>query len=295
MLGIETVISKELRRFWGINIGLIVSMLVAVSCATTVAKDVHNADANKTVNTTDTNTKCKPAYTQVYQPPLKLGGSGRVIMVPSGEKCERVKSKNNSDVKTNHNGSDHRQENNLIHTDNEDIREETKMPKSTVDEKYIQNALKYYPMEVNKFLPERYDWLDEMTTRAFLEKSKYYGANFKGQDIPKRPVSQVLIMLNEFLSRHYLLDAKRKIVQNDKKFGWSDSSVPTPVDQEVALLLLFRDYLQHKYGNKYSGRMTAVQKYFTGLALGDYYGLEDPVLLSDLMAVEHFTYDLGEH
>ncbi|PHR59923.1 MAG: hypothetical protein COA43_08115 [Robiginitomaculum sp.] len=30
---------------------------------------------------------CKPTFTQVYQPPLKLGGVGRVILVPSGKTC----------------------------------------------------------------------------------------------------------------------------------------------------------------------------------------------------------------
>jgi len=30
---------------------------------------------------------CTPTYTQVYQPPLKLGGGGRVIQVRNGEKC----------------------------------------------------------------------------------------------------------------------------------------------------------------------------------------------------------------
>jgi len=31
---------------------------------------------------------CKPKYTQVYQPPIKLGGAGRVINLKAGEKCE---------------------------------------------------------------------------------------------------------------------------------------------------------------------------------------------------------------
>jgi len=35
----------------------------------------------------DPNVKCAPTYTQIYQPPLKLGGSGRVIQVRNGEKC----------------------------------------------------------------------------------------------------------------------------------------------------------------------------------------------------------------
>ena len=39
----------------------------------------------------DPNVKCKPTYAQVYQPPLKLGGAGRVIQVRNGEKCERVR------------------------------------------------------------------------------------------------------------------------------------------------------------------------------------------------------------
>jgi len=33
------------------------------------------------------NVTCKPNYSQVYQPPLTLGGSGRVINVKSGEWC----------------------------------------------------------------------------------------------------------------------------------------------------------------------------------------------------------------
>lgn len=36
----------------------------------------------------DPNVICKPSYTQVYQPPLKLGGAGRVIQVPSSQKCK---------------------------------------------------------------------------------------------------------------------------------------------------------------------------------------------------------------
>lgn len=32
--------------------------------------------------------KCVPVYEQVYQPPLKIGGSGRVINVKTGENCE---------------------------------------------------------------------------------------------------------------------------------------------------------------------------------------------------------------
>jgi len=30
---------------------------------------------------------CRPTYSQVYQPPLKLGGAGRVVNIPSGQKC----------------------------------------------------------------------------------------------------------------------------------------------------------------------------------------------------------------
>ncbi len=39
----------------------------------------------------DPNVQCKPTYTQVYQPPLKLGGAGRVIQVRNGEECEVVR------------------------------------------------------------------------------------------------------------------------------------------------------------------------------------------------------------
>ena len=34
---------------------------------------------------------CKPNYIQVYQPPLKLGGSARMILVSNGKSCEVLK------------------------------------------------------------------------------------------------------------------------------------------------------------------------------------------------------------
>ncbi|PHR55677.1 MAG: hypothetical protein COA43_15090 [Robiginitomaculum sp.] len=40
-----------------------------------------------TLNTPSNNKTCKPSFKQIYQPPLKLGGVGRVILVPKGEKC----------------------------------------------------------------------------------------------------------------------------------------------------------------------------------------------------------------
>jgi len=30
---------------------------------------------------------CKPVYTQIYQPPLKLGGSGRILNIKTGVNC----------------------------------------------------------------------------------------------------------------------------------------------------------------------------------------------------------------
>jgi len=35
----------------------------------------------------DSTITCTPTYTQIYQPPLTLGGSGRVIQVVNGETC----------------------------------------------------------------------------------------------------------------------------------------------------------------------------------------------------------------
>lgn len=36
----------------------------------------------------DPNVRCAPTYQQIYQPPLTLGGSGRVMQVANGERCE---------------------------------------------------------------------------------------------------------------------------------------------------------------------------------------------------------------
>jgi len=33
---------------------------------------------------------CKTTYTQIYQPPLKLGGAGRMLNIPSGQICDPV-------------------------------------------------------------------------------------------------------------------------------------------------------------------------------------------------------------
>jgi len=38
----------------------------------------------------DPTVTCQPSYTQIYQPPLKLGLSGRVIQLPNKEACEVV-------------------------------------------------------------------------------------------------------------------------------------------------------------------------------------------------------------
>ncbi len=58
--------------------------LSLIGCATTG----EVAETSYSLN--DPNVTCKPKYTQVYQPPLKLGGSGRVIQIPSGQTCEPI-------------------------------------------------------------------------------------------------------------------------------------------------------------------------------------------------------------
>ncbi len=52
------------------------SLLVLSSCASYKTSD---------------GSRCKPTYSQVYQPPLKIGGSGRMINIPSGQICDPVK------------------------------------------------------------------------------------------------------------------------------------------------------------------------------------------------------------
>jgi len=64
----------------GLGIGVCVFAAISLSACASNPTKVAATDANP-------NTKCKPTFTHVYQPPLKLGGFGRVIMVPNGEKC----------------------------------------------------------------------------------------------------------------------------------------------------------------------------------------------------------------
>lgn len=52
---------------------------ILASCQTTTEKDNAQLSSGQ---------KCVPIYDQVYQPPLKIGGSGRVINVKTGENCE---------------------------------------------------------------------------------------------------------------------------------------------------------------------------------------------------------------
>lgn len=71
-------LKKSLALLWAMSL---------VGCATT------NELAETTYSPNDPNVACKPKYTQVYQPPLKLGGAGRVIQVPSGQTCEPIAGK----------------------------------------------------------------------------------------------------------------------------------------------------------------------------------------------------------
>ncbi len=47
------------------------------------AKHMTKAEINA-----DPNVKCRPKFKQIYQPPLKLGGAGKVLNLPDGERCE---------------------------------------------------------------------------------------------------------------------------------------------------------------------------------------------------------------
>jgi len=47
------------------------------------SSETHIAAAPKT----GSGENCKPKYSQIYQPPLKLGGSGRIIHVNTGVRC----------------------------------------------------------------------------------------------------------------------------------------------------------------------------------------------------------------
>ena len=77
----------------GLGLGACVSVALSLSaCASSSTKTAIKADPQEAGREQgdrqgNNNVKCKPTFTQVYQPPLKLGGAGQVIMVPSGEEC----------------------------------------------------------------------------------------------------------------------------------------------------------------------------------------------------------------
>jgi len=160
-----------------------------------------------------------------------------------------------------------------------------------MSEEYIKLAMKHYPREAEVFLPDRYDWLDVMATRSFYEKSKFY--QFDGSEafeLPKRPVSDVLEILNEYMSRPYLIQARQMLIDNDS--GQYDGDLPPFLSKFGAILTLFNGYMEHKSGNKFRDRGLTVRGAFYNIVGGKYSGLDDPALLADLRNNEIYMDDL---
>lgn len=79
------------RKYLGLGIAL--ASLCLVSC-------VSAKPANAISDTSSEN--CQQKYTQVYQPPLKLGGAGRVIQVASGLSCDLIAGKETKEIEANY-------------------------------------------------------------------------------------------------------------------------------------------------------------------------------------------------
>jgi len=46
--------------------------------------------ASSNISKTSDGSRCKTTYSQIYQPPLKIGGAGRVLNIPNGQICDPV-------------------------------------------------------------------------------------------------------------------------------------------------------------------------------------------------------------
>ncbi len=113
---------KNFIQKWGVKAancvlagGGIITVLMVPACAhsnleaTDQARALANAQTIKgqtetspkhTTGNKKPKPKCRPEFKQIYQPPLKLGGAGRVISVSAGEVCEvKYYSPNMEDVK----------------------------------------------------------------------------------------------------------------------------------------------------------------------------------------------------
>ena len=64
-----------------------------VQSAEALYETLHVRHMTRAAIKADPNVICKPNYTQVYQPPIKLGGTGRMIQVTNGEKCTTLTSR----------------------------------------------------------------------------------------------------------------------------------------------------------------------------------------------------------
>lgn len=79
----HAVVSLRVSKLW-CRSALMCSAVLAASCSTT------GPTSSDALNSSSLGQNCTPTYTQVYQPALKLGGSGRVIQVRNGEVCSPI-------------------------------------------------------------------------------------------------------------------------------------------------------------------------------------------------------------
>ena len=93
----ERILHKFYRlvpaRGWGFGIcgGVrlvgFMALLAGVSACASAGQGSKKEDAIHAAPQTASDKDCKPTYTQIYQPPLKLGGSGRIIQIKTGVSC----------------------------------------------------------------------------------------------------------------------------------------------------------------------------------------------------------------
>ncbi|WP_306257774.1 hypothetical protein [Pararhizobium sp. IMCC21322] len=125
---------------------------------------------------------------------------------------------------------------------------------------------------------DQYQWYRDIDELA--KHSKFKSMERLLSEIPPAPVSLVLTIMEEMTSRPEVFAAYAS-APADGQIG----------PEEKFLLMWFREYIKHKYGNETQALSEAVY-HMRDLANGAYGGVDDPKLRATLLA-DDSIYDDG--
>jgi hypothetical protein len=125
-------------------------------------------------------------------------------------------------------------------------------------------------MSKNLAYPEmqEYDWALEL--EQLTKRSKATSGSMMASERKRAPLKLVQKMLKDGLEKDGVLEAYSKIAKNCDN-----------LQRELHLATWFNEYLRHKYGNQTKANRIFIN-YMKELAVGDFDGVDDPMLVKKL-------------